>query len=185
MGTHASQTDHPNGRPRASRRQCPAAARQTRGNAAAAPSGGGTAQTGSGSEHPVSATTEFFICIGAQPSLDDGGHRSRDHRGFAAFGRVTRGMDVVRAIHISQRAGQTLRPPIKGSLQCVCLRLAARILQYELGSQDGELGDSAQRELPGRRAGLPYSQGCAEINRRGRKPLVPSRRRHVFRKHNS
>ncbi len=64
-------------------------------------------------DDPVSATTEFFICIGAQPSLDDGGHRSRDRRGFAAFGHVTRGMNVVRAIHESHSAGQTLKPPIK------------------------------------------------------------------------
>ncbi len=64
-------------------------------------------------DNPVSATTEFFICIGPQPSLDDGGHRSRDHRGFAAFGHVTRGMDVVRAIHASHSVGQQLEPPIK------------------------------------------------------------------------
>src|ERR1019366_6769175 len=30
---------------------------------------------------PNTATTNFFICIGDQPSLDDGGHRSADHRG--------------------------------------------------------------------------------------------------------
>jgi peptidyl-prolyl cis-trans isomerase A (cyclophilin A) len=64
-------------------------------------------------DNPVSATTEFFICIGAQLSLDDGGHRSKDHRGFAAFGHVTRGMDVVRKIHASHAVGQKLEPPIK------------------------------------------------------------------------
>lgn len=41
----------------------------------------------------------FFICIGAQPSLDEGGMRNRDGAGFAAFGRVVEGMDVVRSIH--------------------------------------------------------------------------------------
>jgi peptidyl-prolyl cis-trans isomerase A (cyclophilin A) len=59
-----------------------------------------------------SATTNFFICIGAQPSLDDGGARSADHRGFAAFGRVVRGMDVVRKIHAAPADGQKLTPPI-------------------------------------------------------------------------
>ena len=44
---------------------------------------------------PNTAQTDFFICIGAQPGLDDGGRRSKDHRGFAAFGQVVRGMDVV------------------------------------------------------------------------------------------
>jgi peptidyl-prolyl cis-trans isomerase A (cyclophilin A) len=59
------------------------------------------------------ATTNFFICIGAQPSLDDGGLRSNDHRGFAAFGQVVRGMSVVRAIHDAPHAAQQLTPPIR------------------------------------------------------------------------
>jgi peptidyl-prolyl cis-trans isomerase A (cyclophilin A) len=58
------------------------------------------------------AQTDFFICIGDQPSLDDGGHRSADHRGFAAFGQVVRGMDVVRAIHDAPHHDQTLKPVI-------------------------------------------------------------------------
>ena len=40
----------------------------------------------------------FFICIGDQPSLDYGGARNPDGQGFAAFGQVTKGMDVVRRI---------------------------------------------------------------------------------------
>jgi len=59
------------------------------------------------------ATTNFFICIGAQPSLDDGGTRSADHRGFAAFGQVVRGMDVVRAIHAAPHSEQQLTPVIR------------------------------------------------------------------------
>ena len=47
------------------------------------------------------ATTEFFICIGDQPALDFGGTRNNDGQGFAVFGRVVEGMDVVRAIHES------------------------------------------------------------------------------------
>jgi peptidyl-prolyl cis-trans isomerase A (cyclophilin A) len=47
------------------------------------------------------ATTEFFICIGDQPALDFGGTRNKDGQGFAVFGRVVAGMDVVRAIHQS------------------------------------------------------------------------------------
>lgn len=45
------------------------------------------------------ASTEFFICIGAQPALDFGAARNPDGQGFAVFGRVTGGMDVVSAIH--------------------------------------------------------------------------------------
>ena len=47
---------------------------------------------------PGSASSEFFICVGDQPSLDFGGQRNPDGQGFAAFGRVTSGMDVVRRI---------------------------------------------------------------------------------------
>jgi len=47
---------------------------------------------------PDSATSEFFICINDQPSLDFGGKRNPDGQGFAAFGRVIEGMDIVRKI---------------------------------------------------------------------------------------
>ena len=46
-----------------------------------------------------SASSEFFICIGDQPGLDHGQPRNADGQGFAAFGRVVRGMEVVRAIN--------------------------------------------------------------------------------------
>ena len=45
-----------------------------------------------------SAASDFFICVGDQPSLDFGGARAGDGQGFAAFGRVVSGMDVVRSI---------------------------------------------------------------------------------------
>lgn len=64
-------------------------------------------------DKPDSATGDFFICIGDQPSLDFGGRRNPDGQGFAAFGRVVRGMDVVRAIQKSPAQGQTLTPPIQ------------------------------------------------------------------------
>jgi peptidyl-prolyl cis-trans isomerase A (cyclophilin A) len=44
------------------------------------------------------ATSEFFICIGDQPGLDYGQSRNADGQGFAAFGKVVSGMDVVRRI---------------------------------------------------------------------------------------
>jgi peptidyl-prolyl cis-trans isomerase A (cyclophilin A) len=47
----------------------------------------------------------FFICIDDQPSLDFGGLRNRDGLGFAAFGRVIRGMDVIRTIHAMDANG--------------------------------------------------------------------------------
>jgi peptidyl-prolyl cis-trans isomerase A (cyclophilin A) len=45
-----------------------------------------------------SATASFFIAIGDQHELDFGGKRNADGQGFAAFGRVVDGMDVVRKI---------------------------------------------------------------------------------------
>jgi peptidyl-prolyl cis-trans isomerase A (cyclophilin A) len=44
---------------------------------------------------PGSATSEFFICVGANPDLDANPGGPGDNAGFAAFGRVTQGMDVV------------------------------------------------------------------------------------------
>lgn len=58
---------------------------------------------------PGSASTEFFICIGDQPSLDFGGERNPDGQGFAAFGKVTRGMEVVREIQGLPDNGQYLQ----------------------------------------------------------------------------
>jgi peptidyl-prolyl cis-trans isomerase A (cyclophilin A) len=59
-----------------------------------------------------SAIEQFFICIGDQPGLDYGAMRNPDGQGFAAFGYVTKGMDVVRAIQVSPHEGQKLTPPI-------------------------------------------------------------------------
>lgn len=61
---------------------------------------------------PDSANSEFFICVGDQPDLDFGGLRNPDGQGFAAFGQVIDGMDVVQAINTSPAEGQHLAPPI-------------------------------------------------------------------------
>lgn len=62
---------------------------------------------------PNSATDQFFICIQDQPELDFGGTRNPDGQGFAAFGRVTKGMDVVKKIHNASANKQRLTPEIK------------------------------------------------------------------------
>lgn len=54
----------------------------------------------------------FFITIGNQPSLNEGGTRNPDRLGFAAFGRVTTGMDIVRAIQRAPHTEQNLTPPV-------------------------------------------------------------------------
>lgn len=62
---------------------------------------------------PDTATSDFSICIGDQPELDFGGQRNADGQGFAAFGQVVKGMDVVKKIQAAPAEGQSLRPPIK------------------------------------------------------------------------
>ena len=61
---------------------------------------------------PGTASSEIFICIGDQPELDFGGKRNPDGEGFAAFGRVVRGMDVVKKIQMQPAEGQMLNPEI-------------------------------------------------------------------------
>ncbi len=62
---------------------------------------------------PDTAQDHFFLCIGDQPELDFGGKRNPDGQGFAVFGKVTRGMDVVRRIHALESEGQLIRNPVR------------------------------------------------------------------------
>ena len=62
---------------------------------------------------PDTATSDFSIMIGDQHELDFGGKRNADGQGFAAFGRVVRGMDVVRKIQKSPKKDQQLTPAIR------------------------------------------------------------------------
>jgi len=64
---------------------------------------------------------EIFICVGNQPALDFGARRNKDGQGFAAFGQVTSGMDIVRRIWAMDASapsadaytqGQMLRTPV-------------------------------------------------------------------------
>ena len=62
---------------------------------------------------PASATSSFFICINDQPSLDYGGKRNPDGQGFAAFGKVTHGMELVKKIQqLYPEQGQYFKPPV-------------------------------------------------------------------------
>jgi len=62
---------------------------------------------------PNTATCNFFICINDQPSLDFGGKRNKDGQGFAAFGKVIAGMDVVKKIQdLYPEQGQYFKPPV-------------------------------------------------------------------------
>jgi peptidyl-prolyl cis-trans isomerase A (cyclophilin A) len=61
---------------------------------------------------PDTARHSFSIVIGDQPEMDFGGARQPDGQGFAAFGRVVSGMDVVRRIQMGPAKGETLTPDV-------------------------------------------------------------------------
>jgi peptidyl-prolyl cis-trans isomerase A (cyclophilin A) len=63
-------------------------------------------------DQPNTATSSFFICIGKQPELDFAGKRNPDGQGFAAFGKVTKGMKVVRKIQAQKAKGQYIVQPV-------------------------------------------------------------------------
>lgn len=71
---------------------------------------------------PGTAKCEFFICVGDSPYFDADPKQPGDNQGFAAFGRVVEGMDVVRLLHQLPTSptegeafgmkGQILAPPV-------------------------------------------------------------------------
>ena len=64
-------------------------------------------------DKPDSATCSFFICINEQASLDYGGKRNKDGQGFAAFGQVIKGMDVVKKIQqLAPNNDQYFKPQV-------------------------------------------------------------------------
>lgn len=54
---------------------------------------------------PGTANTEFFICIGDQSPLDFGRRGTEDGQGYAAFGQVFEGMNIVRKIQAQKSHG--------------------------------------------------------------------------------
>ncbi|MEO6456405.1 MAG: peptidylprolyl isomerase [Ginsengibacter sp.] len=61
---------------------------------------------------PGTATSEFFICVGDQPAYNFGENANADKLGYAAFGRVVTGMEVVRKIHSQPENGESFYPPV-------------------------------------------------------------------------
>jgi peptidyl-prolyl cis-trans isomerase A (cyclophilin A) len=70
---------------------------------------------------------EFFICIGDQPALDAGGHRNKDGQGFAAFGQVRAGMEVVRKIWSQPTGKASPDPYTAGQLLSVPVAFRVRV----------------------------------------------------------
>ncbi|MEM9173774.1 MAG: peptidylprolyl isomerase [Myxococcota bacterium] len=62
------------------------------------------------------ALPELFICLGAFPTLDFGGRREPDERGFPAFGLVCAGLDVAAAIAARPTAGPSRVARLEGEV---------------------------------------------------------------------
>lgn len=65
---------------------------------------------------PGTATSDFFICVGDSPYLDADPSQPGDNLGFAAFGRVVQGMDVVKRIMLLPANGPARNPAMKGQM---------------------------------------------------------------------
>ncbi|MEO1248053.1 MAG: peptidylprolyl isomerase [Pseudomonadota bacterium] len=74
---------------------------------------------------PGTAQSEFFISIGDNPVLDHGGERFEDRLGFAVFGQVTAGMDVVTRIHSSEADAPTDIAYIEGQILTTPVRIVS------------------------------------------------------------
>lgn len=63
-------------------------------------------------EEPGSASSEFFITLSDLPGFDFGGENNADGQGYAAFGKVISGMDIVRKIYRKPETDQYFDPPV-------------------------------------------------------------------------
>jgi len=62
------------------------------------------------------ATSDFFICVGEASYLDADPKAPGDNAGFAAFGQVVEGMDVVRKILTLPTSATAGSPEMKGEM---------------------------------------------------------------------
>lgn len=65
---------------------------------------------------PGSATCDFFICASPMPYLDAHPGAPGDNLGFAAFGQVVQGLDVVKKILALPANGPAPYPQMKGQM---------------------------------------------------------------------
>jgi peptidyl-prolyl cis-trans isomerase A (cyclophilin A) len=65
---------------------------------------------------PGTAASEFFICVGDLISLDADPSQPGDNEGFAAFGHVADGMDVVKKILTSPVSPTKGEDALKGQM---------------------------------------------------------------------
>lgn len=114
---------------------------------------------------PDTAQHSFSICVGEQPELNFGGKRNPDGQGFAVFGRVVRGMDVVHRIHERPASGQKIVPPVR--------ILRVRIVEGKLSKQDA-LAFTVSMEQPGTHY-YHVTLRCGDLKGRAQEFKMPAR----------
>lgn len=73
---------------------------------------------------PGTASSDFFISVGAMPSMDADPSQPGDNQGFAAFGRVVEGMDVVRRILDAPTSPTEGEGPMRGQMLSPAITIA-------------------------------------------------------------
>jgi peptidyl-prolyl cis-trans isomerase A (cyclophilin A) len=69
---------------------------------------------------------DFFIVVGgAIPDMDAGPRAGGDHQGYAAFGRVVAGMDVVRHILAAPTTPNAGRGAMRGQMIAAPVRISS------------------------------------------------------------
>ncbi|MFK7958732.1 MAG: peptidylprolyl isomerase [Lysobacterales bacterium] len=86
---------------------------------------------------PGTATSEFFISVGANTTLDFGGTRNPDGQGYAVFGQVVAGMDVIDDI---QRRPSTA--PVPESMSVVRGQILNNPIAFTLSRRSEESDDT-------------------------------------------
>ena len=67
-------------------------------------------------KEPGSGDSDFFICVGEAPYLDANPTGEGDNPGFAAFGQVIKGMEIVHKILNLPTAGKATNPVMEGQM---------------------------------------------------------------------
>lgn len=65
---------------------------------------------------PGTGTSDFFICVGDAPYLDANPAATGDNVGFAAFGQVVEGMDIVKRILVMPKSQKADNPAMIGQM---------------------------------------------------------------------
>ena len=72
---------------------------------------------------PGTGTSDFFICIGDAGYLDANPAATGDNAGFAAFGQVVEGMDIVKRILVMPKSQKADNPAMVGQMLATYVKI--------------------------------------------------------------